>query len=93
MLSQRIAVGPFADTSAVAEFVRRFPAKVLRAKGFIEVDDEPKLLQYVAGQWSLSGFSGDRARISLGILVVIGHLLSVEDLTQAGFSVVQEPVE
>ncbi len=86
MISHRIQAGPFRDEQEVSAFTSRLPGQAIRAKGFIEVGNEIRVLQFVAGQWSLNkGIPRD-----VGSVVVIGNLLRKEDLEAAGFAVLVE---
>lgn len=84
MVSYRIAAGPFAVEEELGEFLGRLPIAVVRAKGFVMVDGSVRLVQFVAGQWSLS----DGRPRDVGSLVVIGNLLRRQELESRGFKVV-----
>jgi G3E family GTPase len=54
-------------------FADGLPASVVRAKGFVCLEDDPHLFNFVAGRWELEPFEADRTE-----LVFIGKKIAAE---------------
>lgn len=67
------------DRACFEELASRLSPEIFRAKGFVTLDDEPVLFNFVAGRWEFESFKSDDS----GLVFIGREAMSVRDKIEA----------